>query len=151
GPAPPGAVTLWPAYAVLKTAAGNEPPPVRAGVTVGQVTVSVAALLLAVPQALVNTARYWLPLCESCAVKVRLVFVSPTMSVKPEPVLTCHCTVGAGVPLAAAVKVTLLPACTLWVSGWVVTTGVVLTVSVAAVVVAVPQALVKTARYLLPF
>src|SRR5437773_1076089 len=83
-------------------------PPVRGVGTVGQVTVSVAALLLAVPRALVKTARYWLPFCDNCAVKVRLVLVAPPMSVNPEPVLTCHCTVGAGEPLAAAVKVTLL-------------------------------------------
>ena len=30
--------------------------------------------------------------------------MAPPISVKPEPVLTCHCTVGAGVPLAVDVK-----------------------------------------------
>jgi hypothetical protein len=38
---------------------------------------------------------------------VNVVLVAPEMLVKPEPVLTCHCTVGAGLPLAAAVKVAL--------------------------------------------
>jgi len=37
----------------------------------------------------------------------KVVLVAPPMLVKPEPVLTCHCTVGAGVPLAAAVKLAL--------------------------------------------
>ena len=41
GPALPLAVTLWPVYAVLKMPAGNEPPPVRATVMVGQVTTNV--------------------------------------------------------------------------------------------------------------
>ena len=36
GPAPPVAVKLWPVYAVLKTPAGNVPPPVRAGVWSGR-------------------------------------------------------------------------------------------------------------------
>ena len=41
------------------------------------------------------------------------------MSVKvtPPSVLTCHCTVGVGVPLAAAVKVTGLPAVMVWLLG----------------------------------
>ena len=58
-------------------------------------------------------------------VKVSVVAVAPLMSVKvtPPSVLTCHCTVGVGVPLAAAVKVTALPAVTVWPLGWVVTTG----------------------------
>ena len=70
------------------------------------------------------------------------------LAYRPPPlVLTCHCTVGAGVPVAAAVKVTGWPAVTVWLIGLVVTTGAALTVSVAAVVVAVPTLLVKTARY----
>jgi hypothetical protein len=43
--------------------------------------------------------------------------------VVPPSVLTCHCTVGAGVPLAAAVKLTLFPAATAWFVGFVVTVG----------------------------
>ena len=42
----------------MKMPVGNEPPPLRATVIVGQVTVRVAALVVAVPQALVKTARY---------------------------------------------------------------------------------------------
>ena len=61
-------------------------------------------------------------------------------------VLTCHWTVGVGVPLAAAVKLTEAPALTAWLLGLVVTTGAVSTVKLAAVVVAVPTLLAKTAR-----
>src|SRR2546428_6527962 len=35
----------------------------------------------------------------------------------------CHCTMGAGDPLAAAVNVAVCPSVTLWSPGWVVTTG----------------------------
>jgi hypothetical protein len=38
---------------------------------------------------------------------VNVVLVAPPMLMKGPPVLTCHCTVGAGVPLAVAVKLTL--------------------------------------------
>ena len=50
-------------------------------------------------------------------------------------------------PVAAAVKDTGLPEQTVWFVGFVVTDGAKLTVSVAAVVVAVAQEFVKTARY----
>jgi hypothetical protein len=69
-------------------------------------------------------------------------------------VLTCHCTVGVGVPVAAAVKVAVAPAVTVRFVGLVVIVGAVFpafTVKVAFVVVALPAAFVKTARYLLPF
>src|ERR1700733_9516575 len=48
----------------------------------------------------------------------------------PPFVLTCHCTVGVGVPLAAAVKVTLPPVMTL-LTGFSVTAGGESTVTVA--------------------
>src|SRR5678816_3845139 len=73
-------------------------------------TVSVAAVVVAVPPGLVNTARYWLPLSAKVAVNISVVLVAPEILVKgPPPVLTCHCTVGAGKPLAAAVKVAVWP------------------------------------------
>ena len=61
------------------------------------------------------------------SVKLRVVLVAPAMGVKVEPpsVLTCHCTVGVGLPLAAAVKVAVCPAVTVWLAGWVVTIGAV--------------------------
>ena len=40
------------------------------------------------------------------------------MSLKPLPVLTSHCTVGVGVPLAAAVKVAFWPALTVAAVGF---------------------------------
>ena len=49
-------------------------------------------------------------------------------------------------PLAAAVKVAVELAATLVLTGLVVTVGAKFTVSVAAVVVAVPEVLVNTAR-----
>ena len=83
-------------------------------VVAGLLTVRVAAFVVAVPHELVNTARYLLPFCELAVVKVSVVLVAPLRSVKVTPplVLICHCTVGAGVPLAAAVKLALLPALT---------------------------------------
>ena len=70
--------------------------------------------------------------------------------------LICHCTVGEGLPLAAAEKVTALPDATPWLAGLLVTTGAtevvgVVTVSVAADVVAEPPVFVNTARYSLLF
>lgn len=79
-----------------------------------KLTVSVAAALVAVPTAFVKTARYWFPFWVELAVNVRVVEVAPVtlLNVVPPFVLTCHWTVGAGFPLAAAVKLTLAPAVT---------------------------------------
>jgi hypothetical protein len=103
--------------------------------TGGEHVVSVAALVVAVPQALVKTARYWLPFCDEFVAKVNVVLVAPGILLNDAPplVLTCHCTVGVGLPPAAAVKVAL-PLMTVCEAGLVVTTGVVLTVSVALLV-----------------
>ena len=70
------------------------------------VTVKSAGFEVAVPQTFVKTARYRLPFCETAAVKDSVVLTAPGMSLKLEPpsVDTCHCTVGVGVPPAAAVK-----------------------------------------------
>ena len=73
------------------------------------------------------------------------------LKVPPPFVLTCHCTVGVGLPDAAAVNEAFDPAETDWLTGFVVTAGAKFTVNVAAVVVAVPEAFVKTAWYLVPF
>ena len=55
--------------------------------------------------------------------------VAPGMSLKvlPPSVLTCHCTVGVGLPLAAAVKVAVSPALTVRFVGFVVIVGAWLT------------------------
>lgn len=57
---------------------------------------------------------------------------------------------GLGSPLAAAVKLAIVPSHTVVSPGFVLTAGAVLTVNVAAVVVAVLHELANTARYLLP-
>ena len=60
------------------------------------------------PTLLVKTASYSDPFWAVVVLlMVRVVLVAPGMSLKVEPpsVLTCHCTVGVGLPLAAAVKV----------------------------------------------
>jgi hypothetical protein len=77
-------------------------------------TVSVAAVVVAVPAEFVNTARYRFPFCVEAAVKLSVVEVAPErlLNVAPPSVLTCHCTVGVGEPVAAAVKVTVCPAVT---------------------------------------
>ena len=84
--------------------------------------------------------------------KLKVVLVAPATFVNDVPpfVLTCHCTVGAGDPVAAAVKVAVTPASTDTLVGFVVIAGSVFTVSVAAVVVAVPCEFVKTASYVFP-
>ena len=61
--------------------------------------------------------------------------------------LISHCTVGAALPLAAAVKLAVLPAMTVWLAGFMVTAGAHWTTSVAGEVVAEPAMFVKTASY----
>ena len=79
-------------------------------ITGAEFTVSVAAVVVALPAAFVNTALYWLPLCVAVVTKLSVAVVAPAtlLNVVPPFVLTCHCTVG--VPLAPAVKVTVAPA-----------------------------------------
>ncbi len=82
--------------------------------------------------------------------------VAPVTAVKVAPPLveTSHCTVGVGEPVAAAVKLAVVPEATLTFDGLVVITGAVVgavTVRVAAAVVAAPAELVKTASYRSPF
>ena len=119
----------------------------------GVLTVRMAGVVVAVPQEFVKAARYWEPFCPAEAVKLRVVVVAPGTSVKvpPPSVLTCHCTVGLGLPLAAAVNVAVWLAKTVWFAGFVVTAGPTSTVRVAALEVAVPATFVKTARYWYPF
>ncbi len=82
-----------------------------------------------------------------------MVVVAPGMSVNVAPplMLTCHCTLGAGVPLAAAVNVAVWPWLTVRFVGFVVTAGATLTVRVAAFDVAVLTTFVNTARNWFPF
>ena len=88
-----------------------------------------------------------MPFWAAVASNVNVVDVAPGMSLKEVPlsVETCHCTVGAGLPPAVDVKLTLAPSHAVWFVGSAVTAGATKTVSSALVVVAVPQELVKTA------
>jgi hypothetical protein len=79
-------------------------------VIVGAVlTVSVAAFVATLPELFVNTARNRVPLSDAFAWIESDVEVAPLilLQVAPLSVLNCHCTVGVGVPLAAAVNVTV--------------------------------------------
>ena len=115
-------------------------------------TVNEAAVVVASPQRFVKTARYRFPFSPIVAVNVRLVDVAPEILFQSAPplVLICHCTVGVGVPLAAATKVTLPPAHTVWFDGFVPIAGATFTVNAAGLVVAVLHMLLNTARYWLP-
>src|SRR6266478_5066711 len=89
-------------------------------------TVSVAAVVVADPAEFVNTAWYWFPFCDEKVVKLRVVEVAPETlpNVVPPSVLICHCTVGVGEPVAAAVKVAVWPTVKVWFAGCVVIVGV---------------------------
>jgi len=74
-------------------------------------TVNIAALELIVPALLLHTARYCLLLSPVVTANVNVAAVAPVIFVQVVPlVLDCHCTVGAGVPFAPEVKLTLCPA-----------------------------------------
>src|SRR5258708_22903532 len=114
----------------------------------------VAAVVVALPDPLVNTARNFVPFWPASTfgtVKVVLVAPATFWNVAPPLVENCHCTVGVGAPLAAAVNTAVPPAFTVTSAGFCVITGPAVTVSVAAVVVPLPTVLVNTARYWLPF
>jgi hypothetical protein len=78
-----------------------------------------------------------------------VVAVAPATFVKAPPLaLTCHCTVGVGVPEAAAVNEAGPPDATVTFAGFIVIAGAVfppVTVKVAGVVVALPDAFMNTA------
>ena len=65
-------------------------------------------------------------------------------------VLTCHWTVGAGEPLAVALKLAVDPEVAMRFVGCAVTAGTACKVNVAASVVTFPATFVKMARYCLP-
>ena len=115
----------------------NEPVPVAVNTelpqllvteTVGAegiaVTVSVAEFEFTAPDAFVHLARYRLLLSAVVVAKDKVLAVAPVILLQVKPlVLTCHCTVGAGLPLAAELKLAFEPAHLVWEEGWVVTTG----------------------------
>jgi predicted protein tyrosine phosphatase len=86
-------------------------------------------------------------------VNVNMADVAPAkfVNVVPPFALTCHCTAGTGAPDAAAMNVVLAPASTVTFTGFVVTTGAELTVSVAAADVPLLTLFVNTASYALSF
>lgn len=121
----------------------------------GVFTVSVAALLICgAPHELLNSARYCLPSSPTVGVNVYVALVAPAIfpQLDPPSVETCHCTAGAGWPVAAAVKLNGEPVHAVELLGLVVTTVATCTVSSAGFVNAVSlQGATKYARYLLPF
>ena len=66
-----------------------------------------------------------MPFCDASVVNDSVVLVAPATfwNVAPPSVLCCHCTVGVGLPFAAAVNVAVLPAETDWLLGLVVIEG----------------------------
>ena len=96
-------------------------------VTLGaKFTVIVAAVVVADPPAFVNTARNFVPFWPADTLgTVSVVVVAPATfwNVAPPSVLNCHCTVGVGLPEAAAVKTAVWPAFTVTSVGFVVITG----------------------------
>src|ERR1700722_577358 len=54
---------------------------------------------------------------------LKVVDVAPATFVKAPPALTCHCTVGVGLPVAAAVNIAVAPAATVTFAGLVVMVG----------------------------
>ena len=72
------------------------------------------------------------------------------LQVVPLLVLTCHCTVGAGVPVAAAVNVAVVPVFAVTLAGWLVMVGAWFTPSTATLLRADPTLFTNEARYCVP-
>ena len=97
-------------------------------------TVSVAALEFAEPAIFVHTARYCLPLSPTAVVNDNVLLVAPPILLQVVPlVLCCHCTVGAGPPLAPELNVAIPPAHHVCDDGCVVTCGATTLPSTATV------------------
>jgi hypothetical protein len=125
----------WPVAAAVKVARFPTPTDIFAGfavITGVELTVSVAAVDVLLLTEFVNTASYALPFCEAVVVMLKVVEVAPATAAKLAPpfVLNSHCTVGAGVPMAAAVKVAIAPAITVVLPGCAVIVGAVLVLTV---------------------
>ena len=98
-----------------------------------ELTVNVAVLEVAVPAMLVHTARYCLLLSAVEVVNDNVLLVAPPILFQVPLVFTCHCTVGAGPPLAPELNVTLSPAHFACDAGCVVTCGATVLPSTATV------------------
>ena len=94
-----------------------------------------------------------MPFSPAVAANVNVADVAPAkfVNVVPPFVLTCHCTLGTGDPVADAINVALTPAITVTFAGFTVITGAVLTVSVADDDVTLLTEFVNTASYKFPF
>ena len=89
-----------------------------------ELTVSVAGFELTTPAIFVHTARYFLLLSATVVANDNVLAVAPLMLFQLVPfVLSCHCTVGAGPPLADELKIAFTLAHLVCEDGWVVTTG----------------------------
>src|SRR5207253_1989426 len=100
-------------------------------------TVSVAAVVgMLLPHRFENRARYWLLVCAATVAKLSVAFVAPEISANVDPpcMLTCHCTVGAGLPVAEAENDALDPSHFVSLDGLLEIVGAVFTVNVAAAV-----------------
>jgi len=76
-----------------------------------ELTVNVAGFELTGPALFVHTARYCLLLSAIVAVNDSVPPIAPAILFQLVPfILSCHCTVGTGSPLAAELKDTLAPA-----------------------------------------
>ena len=87
---------------------------------------STAGVVVAVPEPLVNRASYSLAFSDNVTLEmVRESLVAPDTGEKLAPPLveTCHCTVGPGMPLAAAEKDASCPVDTDWFVGLVAMEG----------------------------
>jgi hypothetical protein len=116
------------------------------------VTVNVAGADVAVPAGLVKTAASFSKLCCPVATNEYVVVVAPgnDCHVVPSSVEYSHCTLGVGVPVAAAENDTSAPEATVWPVGCAEMAGATSTVRAAEVEVAVPATLVNTASYWSP-
>ena len=89
-----------------------------------ELTVNTTALEFTLPARLVHTARYCLLLSAVAAVNANVPEVAPLILFQLVPlVLSCHCTVGEGLPLAAELKITFSPAHFVCATGCVITEG----------------------------
>ena len=70
-----------------------------------ELTVNVAALEFTDPAMLVHTARYCLLLSAVVVVNDKVLLVAPPILFQVPLAFTCHCTVGAGPPLAPELNV----------------------------------------------
>ncbi len=112
-------------------------------------SVRLADVVVAVPTASVNTARYRFPAVVGPTVTDRTSLWPPIpteVQEAPSLVDDCHCTVRVAPPTAAALKEAIWPLGSTWLTGCRVTTGAARSTREAAWVSAKPATLVKMAR-----